>query len=77
MAASWTFGARPLKRVIQQKIDNALAGRILSGEVHDGDHVVIDAAGKSFTFQTQRPAAPREPAQPEETDVVEGELVED
>jgi ATP-dependent Clp protease ATP-binding subunit ClpB len=46
-----SFGARPLRRLIQQKIDNALAGKILSGEIQDGRHVVIDAAGKTFKFQ--------------------------
>ena len=44
------FGARPLKRVIQQRVENALAGRILSGEIGDGDSVRVDYQGKSFTF---------------------------
>ena len=44
------FGARPLKRVIQQRIENALAGRILAGEIGDGDSVRVDYLGKSFTF---------------------------
>jgi ATP-dependent Clp protease ATP-binding subunit ClpB len=51
-----SFGARPLKRLIQQKIDNGLAGEILEGRVADGTHVKVDAAGKSFTFE----AAPRD-----------------
>ena len=46
-----SFGARPLKRLIQQKIENGLAGRILRGEVHEGEHVVIDAKGKTFMFR--------------------------
>jgi len=45
-----SFGARPLKRLIQQKIENALAGKILGGEIPDGSHVTIGAEGKSFTF---------------------------
>jgi len=49
-----TFGARPLKRLIQQKIENALAGRIIAGDVCDGDHVVVDAEGKTFTFDVER-----------------------
>jgi ATP-dependent Clp protease ATP-binding subunit ClpB len=53
-----SFGARPLKRLIQQKIENALAGKILRGEIHEGDHVVIDAAGKTFTFHSAGPAKP-------------------
>jgi len=47
------FGARPLKRLIQQKIDNALANRILSGEISDGQHVTIGAQGRSFTFEAK------------------------
>jgi len=47
------FGARPLKRLIQQKIDNALANRILEGEIRDGQHVVISAQGRTFTFDVK------------------------
>ena len=32
------------KRVLQQKIENGLAERILRGAIEDGSHVVIDAA---------------------------------
>ena len=44
------FGARPLKRVIQQRIENGLAGKILAGELGDGDSVRVDYQGKSFVF---------------------------
>jgi ATP-dependent Clp protease ATP-binding subunit ClpB len=37
------FGARPLKRVIQQEIENPLATHILDGEFAEGDSVEIDA----------------------------------
>ena len=54
------FGARPLKRVIQHRIENALAGKILSGDFGDGDSIRVDYQGKSFTFskltQTGSPA---------------------
>ena len=70
-----TFGARPLKRVIQQMIENKLAQRILAGEIRDGAHVVIGSQGKSFTFTaTNREGNGR--AAPSEREVVEGELVE-
>ena len=36
--------------MIQQRIENALAGRILAGEIGDGDSVRVDYLGKSFTF---------------------------
>ncbi|MBX3409605.1 MAG: AAA family ATPase [Phycisphaeraceae bacterium] len=44
------FGARPLKRVIQQRIENALATRILAGELGAGDTVRVDFANERFTF---------------------------
>ena len=47
-----TFGARPLKRVIQHEIENALARGILAGEIRDGQAVTIDAAGKAFKLKT-------------------------
>jgi ATP-dependent Clp protease ATP-binding subunit ClpB len=37
------FGARPLKRLIQREIQDPLAMKLLSGEIHDGDSVEIDA----------------------------------
>ena len=51
------FGARPLKRAIQTRLENPLASRILSGELGPGDHVVVDVAGTTFTFEKgERPA---------------------
>jgi ATP-dependent Clp protease ATP-binding subunit ClpB len=51
------FGARPLKRVIQQRVENPIASRILVGEYRAGDTIVVGYAGKSFTFE-RRPASP-------------------
>ncbi|MGQ9550103.1 MAG: ATP-dependent chaperone ClpB [Roseiflexus sp.] len=46
------FGARPLKRVIQQRIQNPLALRLLQGEFRDGDAVLIAVAPDgSFSFE--------------------------
>ena len=36
------YGARPLKRILQQDIQNELALKILNGEYHEGDTVVVD-----------------------------------
>jgi ATP-dependent Clp protease ATP-binding subunit ClpC len=36
------YGARPLKRVIQQKVEDALSDSLLSHEIEDGDTVIID-----------------------------------
>jgi ATP-dependent Clp protease ATP-binding subunit ClpB len=38
-----TYGARPLKRVIQRQLQNPLAGMILEGAVHDGETIDISA----------------------------------
>jgi len=48
------FGARPLKRVIQQRIENPLAGKLLEGAFREGDAIVVDHVGKSFTFSKTR-----------------------
>jgi ATP-dependent Clp protease ATP-binding subunit ClpB len=44
------FGARPLKRTIQQRLENSLATRILNGEFGPGDHILCDYQGANFTF---------------------------
>ncbi len=44
------FGARPLKRTIQQRIENPLASRILAGEFGAGDVVVVGVEGQSVVF---------------------------
>ncbi|TWH56338.1 ATP-dependent Clp protease ATP-binding subunit ClpB [Desulfitobacterium sp. LBE] len=36
------YGARPLKRVIQQNLQNPLAMKILQGALYEGDHVLVD-----------------------------------
>ena len=51
------FGARPLKRVIQQKVENPLSDRLLSGEFQNGDtvRVVLNAEGE-ITLEREREA---------------------
>ena len=45
-----TYGARPLKRLIQQQIENPLAKRILEGEFTQGDHITVDAEAEVLIF---------------------------
>jgi ATP-dependent Clp protease ATP-binding subunit ClpB len=45
-----TFGARPLKRVIQKHLLDPLAMKLLSGEILNGDNVVIDYRDGEFMF---------------------------
>src|SRR5207245_6497943 len=50
------FGARPLKRVLQREVSDAIALALLKGEYHDGDIVVVDAtADGTLTFSSKRP----------------------
>ena len=44
------YGARPLKRTIQQRIENPLASRILAGEFGAGDSILVDVQGTVFKF---------------------------
>ncbi len=44
------YGARPLKRAIQQQLENPLATRILSGEFGSGDTVHVEAEGGTLVF---------------------------
>lgn len=39
-----TYGARPLRRLMQKEIDDRLAKALLAGDVHDGDMVRVDLA---------------------------------
>ncbi|MGH9335074.1 MAG: ATP-dependent Clp protease ATP-binding subunit, partial [Vicinamibacteria bacterium] len=46
------YGARPLKRVIQQRLQNELSIRLLSGEFREGDKIVVDVdADGRFDFR--------------------------
>jgi len=44
------FGARPLKRAIQQEIENPLAKEILAGKFAAGDTIKVAVSGREITF---------------------------
>src|SRR5688500_14460308 len=44
------YGARPLKRAIQQQLENPLAQKILSGEFGNGDLIQVEAEGGQLVF---------------------------
>jgi ATP-dependent Clp protease ATP-binding subunit ClpB len=46
-----TYGARPLKRVIQKRLVDRLALKILEGEFREGDTVRVDAADGELVFE--------------------------
>ena len=47
------YGARPVKRVIQQRIQNALANEILSGRYEEGSTILVDATPDGFIFDSK------------------------
>jgi ATP-dependent Clp protease ATP-binding subunit ClpB len=49
------FGARPLKRVIQQRLANPLATALLEQRINAGDVVEIGWNGHDFTFNSRKP----------------------
>jgi len=46
------YGARPLKRAIQQQLENPLAKEILEGRYAPGSTIAVDAAGGHLVFQS-------------------------
>ena len=44
------YGARPLKRAIQTKIEDALSEGLLDGKIKDGKHYICDVKKDDFTF---------------------------
>ena len=53
-----TYGARPLKRVIQKQLVDKLALKLLEGEFAPGDRVLVDAADGELTFAKAAAAEP-------------------
>jgi ATP-dependent Clp protease ATP-binding subunit ClpB len=46
-----TYGARPLRRVIQKQLTDRLALALLKGELREGDSVRVDAAGGELELE--------------------------
>jgi len=59
-----TYGARPLKRVIQKRLVDPLALGLLKGDYAPGDAIVVDAQDGGLAFTRTRPS----PAPPSETE---------
>jgi ATP-dependent Clp protease ATP-binding subunit ClpC len=53
------YGARPLRRTIQRRVDNELANMVLSGSLEPGDRVIVGADGEAgrLTFEVVEGAA--------------------
>ena len=50
------YGARPLKRVIQVRIENPLASKLLAGELGPGDELQVGHQDGAFSFQAAKAA---------------------
>jgi ATP-dependent Clp protease ATP-binding subunit ClpB len=60
-----TYGARPLRRVIQKQLTDRLALALLEGKLREGDEATVDAADGELVLQTAGstpPAAAESPA---------------
>ena len=52
-----SYGARPLKRLIQRELETALGRKLLSGEIRDGSRVIVDAGARGLEFSSKPLAA--------------------
>jgi len=53
-----TYGARPLRRVIQKQLTDRLALALLKGELHEGDSVRVDAVDGELVLEPAGAGAP-------------------
>ncbi|MDO8434975.1 MAG: ATP-dependent chaperone ClpB [Candidatus Binatus sp.] len=52
-----SYGARPLKRMIQRELETALGRKLLAGEIRDGSKVMVDAGRNGLEISGSAPAA--------------------
>ena len=62
---SQTYGARPLRRVIQKKIEDPIAEEILTGKYRDNDIIKLKLDGKKIQFERIE-GKPKEESEPKE-----------
>ena len=56
-----SFGARPLKRVIQNELVNPLSRELLAGTFGAGDHIFVGTDAKGFTFSDKASTSSEKP----------------
>ena len=47
------FGARPLRRAIQKKVEDKLSEEMLKGTIKAGDHVLVDMQDDQLEFKVK------------------------
>ncbi len=55
-----TFGARPIKRYVNKQLSQAIARKLLAGDISDGDTVAVDRDGDNLSIRRTRPM-PKDP----------------
>lgn len=63
------YGARPLRRAIQNEIEDPLSDAILQGQVHRGDTVLCSRKGGKIVFRSMPPSDPKKSTNADEEDV--------
>jgi len=53
------YGARPLRRYIERKLETALAKKMIAGEIPDGSHIQITLEDGNLSFKLQQPEEAR------------------
>jgi ATP-dependent Clp protease ATP-binding subunit ClpA len=56
------YGARPLRRVIQNQVEDALSDGLLAGQFEPGSTILIDCVDDELTFEAQETVQEPEPA---------------
>ncbi len=64
------YGARPLRRAIQNCVEDAVAEKLLDGSVKEGDHILVTAENGKIAIRSGKAAqtAPAETAEEEKTE---------
>ena len=55
-----TYGARPLRRAIEQHVENPLASRLLHGEFKEGETILVDRSPDGLTFKAKKAKTKKE-----------------
>jgi ATP-dependent Clp protease ATP-binding subunit ClpC len=63
---NFEFGARPLRRVIQNEVEDVLSDSFLAGKFEKGDTVEVDLVEGNLTFNPLKPSQMEEPPKLEE-----------
>jgi ATP-dependent Clp protease ATP-binding subunit ClpC len=52
------YGARPLRRLLQRRVENVIAKRVLAGEFEPGDLIEVEVEADELAFRRSVPAEP-------------------